>query len=213
MRDNRDKGAIVVEASIALPVYVFVIFTILSIVNICYAQAKVQVALNSAVRQFSEMTYVAYAGGIAETGSPTGGKSSATAQQISTELNDAMKEWGVNNSTLSEMSEMIGQTSLSGIISNTVSTLAIKNLFEREFKLSKNGSSSGLAKWLKMDGEPTVHAVVTGNDVLVAGVYYEVNVIKLLNVDVKFQFHSGTISYLWTNERRSNTGIGSKKDE
>lgn len=48
-----------------------------------------------------------------------------------------MKEWGVNNSTLSEMSEMIGQTSLSGIISNTVSTLAIKNLFEREFKLSK----------------------------------------------------------------------------
>lgn len=31
MRDNRDKGAIVVEASIALPVYVFVIFTILSI--------------------------------------------------------------------------------------------------------------------------------------------------------------------------------------
>lgn len=41
MRNNRDKGAIVVEASIALPVYVFVIFTILSIVNICYAQAKV----------------------------------------------------------------------------------------------------------------------------------------------------------------------------
>ena len=105
MRNNRDKGAIVVEASIALPVYVFVIFTILSIVNICYAQAKVQVALNSAVRQFSEMTYVAYAGGIAETGSPTGGKSSATAQQISTELNDAMKEWGVNNSTLSEIAD------------------------------------------------------------------------------------------------------------
>lgn len=40
MRENNDEGAIVVEASIAVPVYAFIIFTILTLVNICYAQAK-----------------------------------------------------------------------------------------------------------------------------------------------------------------------------
>ena len=43
MRENNDEGAIVVEASIAVPVYAFIIFTILTLVNICYAQAKVQI--------------------------------------------------------------------------------------------------------------------------------------------------------------------------
>lgn len=68
MRENNDEGAIVVEASIAVPVYAFIIFTILTLVNICYAQAKVQIALNSAARQFSEMAYVAYASNLADAG-------------------------------------------------------------------------------------------------------------------------------------------------
>ena len=58
--DKNENGAIVVEASIAVPVYIFIIFTILSIINICYAQTKVQVALNSAARQYSEISYVMY---------------------------------------------------------------------------------------------------------------------------------------------------------
>ena len=58
--DKNDNGDIVVEASIAVPVYIFIIFTIFTIINICYAQTKVQVALNSAARQYSEISYVMY---------------------------------------------------------------------------------------------------------------------------------------------------------
>ena len=203
MRENNDEGAIVVEASIAVPVYAFIIFTILTLVNICYAQAKVQIALNSAARQFSEIAYVAYASNLADAGGYSDGKSSDMTQKISTKLNETMNEWGIQNETLSGMSEMLGKTSLTGILVNEGARATMQSLVDREFKLSKNGNSSSLVKWLNMDTEPKVHAIITNNDVLVAGAYYEVKVIDLLNIDITYKFHSGTITYLWTNTKRS----------
>lgn len=182
MRENNDEGAIVVEASIAVPVYAFIIFTILTLVNICYAQAKVQIALNSAARQFSEIAYVAYASNLADAGGYSDGKSSDMTQKISTKLNETMNEWGIQNETLSGMSEMLGKTSLTGILVNEGARATMQSLVDREFKLSKNGNSSSLVKWLNMDTEPKVHAIITNNDVLVAGAYYEVKVIDLLNM-------------------------------
>ncbi len=207
MRENNDEGAIVVEASIAVPVYAFIIFTILTLVNICYAQAKVQIALNSAARQFSEIAYVAYASNLADAGGYSDGKSSDMTQKISTKLNETMNEWGIQNETLSGMSEMLGKTSLTGILVNEGARATMQSLVDREFKLSKNGNSSSLVKWLNMDTEPKVHAIITNNDVLVAGAYYEVKVIDLLNIDITYKFHSGTITYLWTNTKRSKTDI------
>ncbi|MBD9290718.1 MAG: pilus assembly protein [Coprococcus eutactus] len=207
MRENNDEGAIVVEASIAVPVYAFIIFTILTLVNICYAQAKVQIALNSAARQFSEIAYVAYASNLADAGGYSDGKSSDMTQKISTKLNETMNEWGIQNETLSGMSEMLGKTSLTGILVNEGARATMQSLVDREFKLSKNGNSSSLVKWLNMDTEPKVHAIMTNNDVLVAGAYYEVKVIDLLNIDITYKFHSGTITYLWTNTKRSKTDI------
>ena len=198
MRENNDEGAIVVEASIAVPVYAFIIFTILTLVNICYAQAKVQIALNSAARQFSEIAYVAYASNLADAGGYSDGKSSDMTQKISTKLNETMNKWGIQNETLSGMSEMLGKTSLTGILVNEGARATMQSLVDREFKLSKNGNSSSLVKWLNMDTEPKVHAIITNNDVLVAGAYYEVKVIDLLNID---------ITYLWTNTKRSKTDI------
>ncbi len=56
-----------------------------------------------------------------------------------------------------------------------------------------------------------VHAVVTDNGVLVVGAYYDIDVIKLLNVDFQFHFHSGTMTYMWTNSESKTPSVGSKK--
>lgn len=61
MRKDNESGAIVVEATIALTTFVFVIFTILSLVNICYIQAKMSSALNSATKEISQYSYLYYA--------------------------------------------------------------------------------------------------------------------------------------------------------
>lgn len=64
MRKDKEKGAIVVEATIALTAFMFAIFTILSIVNICFIQAKVGIALNTAAKEISQYSYLYYALGI-----------------------------------------------------------------------------------------------------------------------------------------------------
>lgn len=55
-----ESGAIIIEAIIALTVYIFTIFTILSIVDICYTQARISIALNSAARDLSKYSYLYY---------------------------------------------------------------------------------------------------------------------------------------------------------
>ena len=42
------RGAIVMEASLALPFFMFAIYTLLSVIQISYTQARVAVALDSA---------------------------------------------------------------------------------------------------------------------------------------------------------------------
>ena len=53
-----EQGAIVVEATISLTAFMFFIVTILSIVNICYAQAKIGVAVNTTAKEISEYSYL-----------------------------------------------------------------------------------------------------------------------------------------------------------
>ena len=57
MINKKERGAIVVEASISLTVYIFAIFTILTILDIANAQAKIATALNTSTKEFSEYSY------------------------------------------------------------------------------------------------------------------------------------------------------------
>lgn len=66
MRKENERGAIVVEATLSLTAFVFAIFTILTLVNVYYIQAKMSVALNAATKEISQYSYLYYALGINE---------------------------------------------------------------------------------------------------------------------------------------------------
>lgn len=66
MREKKDRGAMVVEATISLTAYIFVIFTILSIVDICYIQSKMAVSLNAAAKEISQYSYLYFKFGLDE---------------------------------------------------------------------------------------------------------------------------------------------------
>lgn len=53
-----EQGAIVVEATLSLSAFMFFIVIVLSIVNICYAQSKIGVAVNSTAQEISEYSYL-----------------------------------------------------------------------------------------------------------------------------------------------------------
>lgn len=59
-KQENEKGAVIIEASVALPIFIFAIYIILSITNICYVQAKISMALDSAAQDISQYSYLYY---------------------------------------------------------------------------------------------------------------------------------------------------------
>lgn len=55
---KRESGAIIIEGCLFLPLFMFTIIIILSIVNICFAQAKIGVALNTSAKEISQYSYL-----------------------------------------------------------------------------------------------------------------------------------------------------------
>lgn len=64
MRNRKEGGAIIVEGILSLTTFMFAIFTILSIVNVCFIQSRISVALNSAAKEISQYSYFYYKFGL-----------------------------------------------------------------------------------------------------------------------------------------------------
>ncbi|MGN0395320.1 MAG: hypothetical protein ACI4EF_08145, partial [Coprococcus sp.] len=136
-------------------------------------------------------------------GDKTGGKSSKVTGDISDGINEVMEAWGAKNDTVSEFSEALGGTSIEKIIDDAGASLIMNGLVKKELKNSKAGSDDELFEWLNIKSSPDVQAVISnkdGKDYLVAIVYYDVELIRLLNIDITFSFHNGVMTNLWTEE-------------
>jgi len=57
-RKKREKGSVIVEASISLTAFMFAIVTVLAVVNILTAQVKIGCAINSAAKEISQYSYL-----------------------------------------------------------------------------------------------------------------------------------------------------------
>ena len=94
------------EATIALTAFIFAIYMILSIVDICYVQAKMGIALNSAAKEMSQYAYLYETFELSEYMSGTGGKSSEMMGSFAEVLNKISK--GTSNFS-SDISSMFAQ--------------------------------------------------------------------------------------------------------
>lgn len=57
-KKNREKGMVTIEATIALTAFLFMFLMIYSIVTVCRAQARIQVAINNAAKEISQYSYL-----------------------------------------------------------------------------------------------------------------------------------------------------------
>ncbi|WP_051206028.1 polymorphic toxin-type HINT domain-containing protein [Butyrivibrio sp. FC2001] len=58
IKRDKEKGSVVVEATLSLSCFMFFIVTLLTLINICTAQAKVAVALNESAKEISQYGYI-----------------------------------------------------------------------------------------------------------------------------------------------------------
>ena len=90
MRETEDKytqrGAIIVEATISLPIFMFTIITLLSVVNICVAQSKMGTFINESAKEFSKYSYLCTVTGLAAKHHDVSGKGSDAKEAVDTVL-------------------------------------------------------------------------------------------------------------------------------
>ena len=58
MNEIDESGAIVIEATLSLTVFMFVLLTVYSMFHICLAQARIGVALNETAKEISQYSYL-----------------------------------------------------------------------------------------------------------------------------------------------------------
>ncbi len=58
MELKSEEGAVIIEATISLSVFMFLIVTVLTIVNICYVQSKMSIAIHETAKEISQYSYL-----------------------------------------------------------------------------------------------------------------------------------------------------------
>ena len=117
-----ENGVIFVEATIALTAFMFFVVTLLSIVNVCYAQAKIGTALNETAKELSEYSYLYAVTGLNDREKKLYGEVKDTKEQISNvsegigELYGALKssQNTVDNASLDNLTETMEQLQTDG---------------------------------------------------------------------------------------------------
>lgn len=246
MRKDNERGAIVVEATLSLTAFVFVIFTLLSIVNIYYIQAKMSVALNSAAKEISQYSYLYYKIGLNKLEAdlhPETADSRATAEQTIDGVGSLLNSLsGVQNSiSTGDFESMMtsinsGATNVDSLITMYADKLAddpkgfiigmgklageelkeeakvilgqvlAKTFMQKNLKSYKNDDPDQfLRRYRVVDGidgldfdYTALMAYGTSNQIQLV-VTYDVQVIRLLNIDFKFTFRQCAKTTAWGN--------------
>lgn len=214
---KRERGAIVVEATIALTTFVFAMFIILSIVDICYVQAKMGIALNSAAKEMSQYAYMYEAFNISDHMTGKGGKSSELMGTFSNFLgklsssteNFSSKLSGVfNDASQQAAGDSAAEYINNGLGMGLATLLVQKNLKSYEGQSAdaflrscnvKNGLS-GLnflsTTFLTDENQNKVKLIV----------HYEVEVLRLLDTRYTFKFIQKAETKAWTKGVSSKSG-------
>ena len=204
MKRNTESGAIVIEATISLTAFIFAIVTILLIVNIYFVQAKMGVALNGAAKEVSQYSYLYFKAGINEVESALSDQTEQSRKDVSETID------GVDKIQNSVSNIQTGIETGKGFMIG-MSKMALQELGEKaKSRLLSAITRSAIQKNLKAYPEDSAdsflkrHKVVGGldgldfnyctflaygtSDAIQLVVTYEVEVVKLLNIDYKFKF-------------------------
>lgn len=213
-----EQGAVVVEATISLTTFVFAILTVLSIINIALAQAKVGIAICGVAEDLSKVSYLYEMSGIA-------GKredievNSRDAKETISDFKDAVANLDLDGMTqvaskLVEDDEI--WTSFVRLIEteagNKVSSYAMSKMCDCLVKVHMGTKYSEAGNYLKSLGVVDAGGTATGldfsksvfcnpnagdSDDIIVVVQYKIHVIKLLGINIEYDFQQCAATKAW----------------
>lgn len=203
-----ERGAVVVEATICLSAFVFALFLILSVVDICYVQAKIGIALNSAAKEMSQYAYLYDALDLYDNMSGQGGKSSELMKGF-TGFFDKLSDGTGNiseqlSSTFSKSAELTENESGAEYMKNGGGMLLAQQCVKKNLKSHPNDSADAFLKRCHVeDGfkglnflNSTFLTDANQSEVNLV-VAYKVQVVRLMGIDYTFNFVQRASTKAW----------------
>lgn len=233
MKRKRQEGAVVIEATISLTTVMFLIVTILSIVNICLVQAKISTLTHGIAKDISNYTYIYTLMGLNQKEAAisakadysrktldTAGKLPGEFTEGSTEVYGKIADLSktVMDTEFWESSlYLVAQGGLDTVKGDVVDDLC--KLAARKRLASMGTDADAYLRHLGIEsgveGLNFEHSEVCsgGGDDIKIIVEYEVHLLKLLGVDFDFRFEQCAYTKTWCarsgDDRRD---VGGKKE-
>lgn len=201
-----EKGAVIIEAAIALPVFMFMMFTLYSVIQIAYVQARMTIAVDAAAKELAEYAHIYYATGLNNSMTGSGGASSEIANEVSDFLMTVGNGLG---SVDSELGQFVGEAgaalsgdSLADLAKHGVGQVLGEQMMKKnmvsgkgdtvdKFKDRNRIENLSLSKSTFLDKESKKVFLVAD---------YDIHVIKLLNIEVSFHFSNCAYTEAWGGE-------------
>lgn len=201
------RGAVIVEASLALPFFMFAIYTLLTVIQITYAQARMAVALDSATKQVSEYIHIYFALELDQTLTGENGMSSDLANEVGTFLQGMGSELGSIDEELGRYVDGAGNAlqgdSLVAMIQDLAGSALVRQIMESNMVDGPSDTAQAFMarnhiKNMNMNGSKFLEAGAnsSGKDIFMR-VNYEIQVVKLLNIDVTFRMSHCAYTRAW----------------
>jgi hypothetical protein len=203
---------VVIEATVALAVFMFAVLTLLLTADICIAQAKIGGALASAAKSISQYSHIYYKLNIDEAQRKSYDASAgarATAEQLLggvSALAEAMTAPGAAGSLGAAMEDMAGLagTELGEEGKNLLGGILARSLMSRNFMSSPDDDPDAFLRRYRVSGgldgldfTGTSLMAYGGQEEIRLVVSYEVSVIRLLGIDVSFRFTQRAETLAW----------------
>lgn len=210
MKRKNQEGAIVVEATIALTTFMFLIVTILSIVNICLVQARMGTLVHGIAKDISNYTYIYTMAGLNE-------KEQAIKEKADYARNGVDKVVENSNEAISAL-QTIGEVAMDGEFWRSMTSLLVEGAIQEvkgqvlddvcklaaEKRLASVGEDAN-AYLVRMGIEEGIAGLDFSDSELCSGggddikiiVTYKVHVLELLGIDFDFNFEQCAYTKAW----------------
>lgn len=203
---QNEKGAVIIEAAIALPVFMFMMFTIYSVIQMAYVQARMTIAVDAATKELAEYAHVYYATGLNNSMTGSGGASSEMANEVSEFLMTVGNGLGSVNS---ELGQFVGEAG-AAMSGDSLADLAKYGVGQAlgEQMMKKNmvsGTGDNAEAFMKRNRIKNFNMNNSrflekeSKDIFLTA-NYDIQVIRLLNIDFSFHLSSCAYAQAWGGE-------------
>ena len=202
-KSSSERGAIVVEATASLMIFMFAIYTVLSVIQICYAQERIAIAMNSATKQIAQCSHLVRATGVDKIISGNNGKSTQLANKVAELMEDLGGELQGNapdqlTEFLIKGGKAMENDSPMDLVKNLIAEGIMDDLMEKNLMTDGCSSMKDFMRKNRIENIGHIGSSFMEDGKNVYMVFnYDIRVVKLFNFEKVFHMRHATYMEIW----------------